>query len=99
MSMIEGTLHLDLLPADSVRLVFAPHTRGTNSRALEVNNTGFLLSDLETFWGFTPPKSKAAVAQLERNGHAQFPVTVDEQAVNKLFLSAEASDSTHFGGD
>jgi len=86
MSMIEGTLHLDLMPAHGVRLVFSPHSKGTNSRPLEVNNTGFLLSDLESFWGFTPSKAKAAVAQLERDGHAQFSVTVDEQAVNKLFL-------------
>jgi hypothetical protein len=86
MAMIEGMLHLDLLPAKTVRLVFSPHTKGTNSRPLEIENTGFVVSDLESFWGFTPSKAKAAVAQLERDGHAQFSVTVDEQAVSKLFL-------------
>jgi hypothetical protein len=44
------------------------------------------LSDIESFWGFLPPKAAAAVAQLERDGHVQLSVTVDEQAVNKLFL-------------
>jgi hypothetical protein len=85
MAMIEGTLHLDLMPDKTVRLVFSPHTKGTNSRPLEIKNTGFLLSDLESFWGFSPPKAKAAIAQMERDGHVQLSVTVDEQAVNKLF--------------
>jgi hypothetical protein len=84
MSMIECTLHLDLTPARGVRLVFSPHSNSTTSRPLEVNKTGFLLSDLESTWGFTRSKAKAAVAQLERDGHAQLSVTVDEQAVNKL---------------
>jgi hypothetical protein len=44
------------------------------------------LSDLESFWGFTPSKANAAVAQLERDGQVELSVTVDEQAVNKLFL-------------
>ena len=65
MSMIEGRLHLGLLPDKSVRLVFSPHTKGTNSRPLEIKNTGFLLSDLESIWGFTPSKANAAIAQLE----------------------------------
>lgn len=86
MGMIEGTLHLDLMPDKGVRLVFSPHTKGTNSRSLEIKNTGFLLSDLESFWGFSPSKAKAAVAQLEKDGRVQLSVTVDEQAVNKLFL-------------
>ena len=86
MPMIEGNLHLNLLPDKSVRLVFAPHTRGANSRPLGIGNTGLLLSDLESFWGFTPSKAKTAVAQLETDGHAQFSVTADEQAVSKLFL-------------
>jgi hypothetical protein len=86
MAMIEGTLTLDVLRDKSVRLVFSPRTKGTNSRPLEIKNTGFLLSDLESFWGFTPPKAAAAVAQLEKDGHVQLSVTVDEQAVNKLFL-------------
>jgi len=86
MSMIEGRLHLSLLPDKSVRLVFSPHTKSTNSRPLEIKNTGFLLSDLESFWGFTPSKANAAIAQLERDGQVELSVTVDEQAVNKLFL-------------
>jgi hypothetical protein len=86
MSMIEGRLHLGMLPDKNVRLVFSPHTKGANSRPLEIKNTGFLLSDLESFWGFTPSKANAAVAQLERDGHVELSVTVDEQAVNKLFL-------------
>jgi hypothetical protein len=86
MPTIEGTLHLDLMPDKSVRLVFSPHAKGTNSRPLEVNNTGSLLSDLESFWGLTPSKAKAAVAQLERDGNVQLSVTVNEQAVGKLFL-------------
>ena len=85
MSMIEGLLHLDRTPDNSVRLIFSPHAKGTNSRPLGIPPEQ-LLSDLESFWGFTPSKAKAAVAQLERDGHAQFSVTVDEQAVNKLFL-------------
>jgi hypothetical protein len=84
--MIEGNLHLDLTPDRGVRLVFSLYTKGTNSRPLGIDNMGVLLSDLESFWGFTPSKAKAAVAQLERDGHAQFYVSVDEQAVNKLFL-------------
>jgi hypothetical protein len=85
MAMIEGLLHLDLMPDKTVRLVFSPHTKGTNSRPLEIKNTGFLLSDLESFWGFSPSKAKAAIAQMERDGHVQLSVTVDEQTVNKLF--------------
>ena len=84
--MIEGTLHLDLMPDKTVRLVFSPHTKGTNSRPLGIKNTGFLLSDLESFWGFTPSKAKNAVAQLEKDGRVQLSVTVDEQVVNKLFF-------------
>jgi len=86
MPMIEGILNLDLLPDKSVRLIFSPYTTGTNSRALEIKNTGFLLPDLESFWGFSPSKAKNAVAQLERDGHVQLSVTVDEHAINKLFL-------------
>ncbi|HXJ88908.1 MAG TPA: hypothetical protein VMS18_18975 [Candidatus Binatia bacterium] len=84
--MIEGNLHLDLLSNKGVRLIFSPHAKGTNSRPLGIGNTALLLADLESFWGFTPSKAKAAVAQVEKDGHAQFSVTVDEQAVNKLFL-------------
>ncbi len=85
MSMIEGRLHLGLLPDKSVRLVFSPHTKGANSRPLEIKSTGLLLSDLESFWGFTPSKANAAVAQLEKNGHVELSITVDEQAVGRLF--------------
>lgn len=85
MSMIEGNLHLDLTPDRGVRLVFSPFAKGTNSRPLGIDNTGVLLNDLESFWGFTPSKAKSAVSQLEQDGHAQFSVTVDEQAVSKLF--------------
>jgi len=84
--MIEGRLHLSLLTDKRVRLVFSPRTKGTNSRPLEITKTGFLLSDLESFWGFTPSKANAAVAQLERDVQAELSVTVDEEAVNKLFL-------------
>jgi hypothetical protein len=86
MAMIEGTLHLDKLPEKGVRLVFSPRTKGTNSRPLGIPTTEQVLSDLKSFWGFTPSKANAAVAQLERDGHVELSVTVDEQAVNKLFL-------------
>jgi hypothetical protein len=83
--MIEGTLHLDMLPQNAVRLVFMPHTQGTKSRPLEIKDTGLLLSDLESFWGFTSTKANAAVTQLERDGHVELSVTVSQPAVGRLF--------------
>jgi len=84
MSMLEGRLHFG--PVAGQKRAGGLFAKGTNSRPLEIKNTGFLLSDLESFWGFTPSKANAAVAQLERDGHVELSVTVDEQAVNKLFL-------------
>lgn len=40
MATIEGTLHLDLIPDKTVRLVLSPHTKGTNARPLGIKNTG-----------------------------------------------------------
>jgi len=85
MAMIEGTLHLDKLPEKGVRLVFSPSTKGTNSRPLGIPTTEQVLSDLKSFWGFSPSKARAAIAQLEKDGQVQLSVTVDEQAIAPLF--------------
>jgi hypothetical protein len=85
MASIEGTLHLDLLPDKGVRLLFMPRTKGNNSRPLGIPSTALAQSDLESFWGFSPAKAKAAITELETSGHVELSVTVEEQAVSSLF--------------
>jgi hypothetical protein len=85
MEIMEGILHLDLLPDRSVRLLFTSRTKGRNSRPLGIPSTAQAQSDLETFWGFSPAKGKAAIAEIEKNGHVELSVSVEEQAVSSLF--------------
>jgi hypothetical protein len=82
---MEGTLHLDLLPDRGVRLLFTPRTTGRNSRPLGIPSIAQAQSDLESFWEFSPAKAKAAIAELEKSGHVELPVTVEEQYVSSLF--------------
>jgi len=85
MARLEGTLQLNLLPNRTVQLLFMAHSRGANSRPLNIANTGQALSDLVSTWSFSPVKARVAVEELERVGHVQLTVTVEEESVSALF--------------
>jgi hypothetical protein len=65
--------------------MFTPCSKVTNSRPLGIPNMEQTLSDLESFWGFSSSKAKAAVQQLEKDGHVELSVTVEEETVAPLF--------------
>jgi hypothetical protein len=86
MAMIDGTLHLDLLPQKGVRLLFTPLIKGANARPLGIPNTEQALSDLENFWGCNSTEAQAAIEELRKNGSVEIRLSIEEQAVSSLFV-------------
>jgi hypothetical protein len=85
MAKIDGTIHLDLLPDKSVRLLFAPRGGDGKSQPIGIPSTAQALSDLTSFWQVPEGKAVAATAELEPNANAEVDVSVDEAAVAPLF--------------
>lgn len=85
---MEGRLTLSLQQGRSVQMVFTPSIgAGGNSRPMVAKDTGQAGSDLVRRFGFPLSKAQAYIAQLERNGHIDFAVSIDGRLVASLFQS------------
>ena len=85
---MEGRLTLSLLQDHSVQMVFTPSIGAAgNSRPVLAKDTGQAWSDLVGRFGFSLSKAQAHIAQLQRNGHIDLPVSIDSRLVASLFQS------------
>jgi len=83
---MEGRLRLSLLQDRSVQMVFTPSIGAArNSSPVRAKDTGQAWSDLVTRFGFSVPNAKAHIAQLQRNGHVDLPLSLDGRVVASLF--------------
>ncbi|MFZ0964957.1 MAG: hypothetical protein WAO35_29215 [Terriglobia bacterium] len=85
---MEGRLTLSLLHDRSVQMVFKPVIGAAgNSSPIQAKDTGQAWSDLVTRFGISFPKAQAYIAQLQRTGHIDLPVSIDGRVIAYLFQS------------
>ena len=85
MTNIEGRFLAHRLDNGSVQMQFAPNQGVGNPYPLLAKGIGEVQSDLESVFEFTPAKAAAAIAELEKTGQVNIPITVDEKSVRALF--------------
>jgi hypothetical protein len=85
---MEGRLTLSLLPDRSVQMVFKPTIGAAgNPSPLLAKDTGQAWTDLVRRFGISLPKAQAYIAQLQRIGRIDLPVSIDARVIANLFQS------------
>jgi hypothetical protein len=85
MANIEGRFLAQRLDNGSVQMQFVPNQGAGNPYPLRAKGIGEVRADLESVFEFTPAKAAAAIAELEKTGQVNIPITIDEKSVRALF--------------
>ena len=85
MKRITGRLAVDMLQNGVVQMQFSPNDLNGTAAQLGAQNLSDAEEDLVRTFEFTVEKAKAQIAELQKTGHIELVISIDEGTVPRLF--------------